>query len=283
MPHWQTSRTLIDLARPQVMGIVNITPDSFSDGGQHATTNAALAHCEALIAQGADILDLGAESTRPGADPLTLEQELERLLPVLRVAVTLGVPVSVDTYKPGVMQAALDTGADIINDVWALRWRDPVHGLTGAQVVSQHPSCGVCLMHMHGNPQTMQISPMEGAIVASVRDFLADASQALVEQGVCKSRIAIDPGIGFGKTVAQNFSLLAQQQTLVVPGVALLAGWSRKSSLGAVTGAAADDRLVASAVAATLAVQNGAHIVRVHDVHATVQALRVLAAAQSEK
>lgn len=283
MPHWQTSRTLIDLARPQVMGIVNITPDSFSDGGQHATTNAALAHCEALIAQGADILDLGAESTRPGADPLTQELELERLLPVLRVAVTLGVPVSVDTYKPGVMQAALDAGADIINDVWALRWRDPVHGLTGAQVVAQHPSCGVCLMHMHGNPQTMQISPMEGAIVACVRDFLADASQALVEQGVSKTRIAVDPGIGFGKTVVQNFSLLAQQQTLLVPGVALLAGWSRKSSLGAVTGAAADDRLVASAVAATLAVQNGAHIVRVHDVHATVQALRVLAAEQLEK
>jgi dihydropteroate synthase len=282
MPHWQTSRTLIDLARPQVMGIVNITPDSFSDGGQHATTNAALAHCEALIAQGVDILDLGAESTRPGAYPLTQDQELERLLPVLRVAVTLGVPVSVDTYKPGVMQAALEVGADIINDVWALRWIDPVHGLTGSQVVSQHPSCGVCLMHMHGNPQTMQISPMEGTIVAPVRDFLSHASQALVEQGVSENRIAVDPGIGFGKTVAQNFSLLAQQKSLVMPGVALLAGWSRKSSLGAVTGAAADDRLVASAVAATLAVQNGAHIVRVHDVHATVQALRVLAAVQME-
>jgi dihydropteroate synthase len=282
MPHWQTSRTLIDLARPQVMGIVNITPDSFSDGGQHATTKEALAHCEALIAQGVDILDLGAESTRPGAYPLTQEQELERLLPVLRVAVTLGVPVSVDTYKPGVMQAALDVGADIINDVWALRWTDPVHGLTGSQVVSRHPSCGVCLMHMHGNPQTMQISPMEGTIVTPVRDFLSRASQALVEQGVSVNRIAVDPGIGFGKTVAQNFSLLAQQQTLVLPGVALLAGWSRKSSLGAVTGAAADDRLVASAVAATLAVQNGAHIVRVHDVHATVQALRVLAAVQME-
>jgi dihydropteroate synthase len=282
MPHWQTSRTLIDLARPQVMGIVNITPDSFSDGGQHATTKEALAHCEALIAQGVDILDLGAESTRPGASPLTQEQELERLLPVLRVAVTLGVPVSVDTYKPGVMQAALDVGADIINDVWALRWTDPVHGLTGSQVVSRHPSCGVCLMHMHGNPQTMQISPMEGTIVTPVRDFLSHASQALVEQGVSVHRIAVDPGIGFGKTVAQNFSLLAQQQTLVLPGVALLAGWSRKSSLGAVTGAAADDRLVASAVAATLAVQNGAHIVRVHDVQATVQALRVLAAVQME-
>ena len=281
MPHWQTSRTRIDLARPQVMGIVNVTPDSFSDGGQHASTRAALAHCEALIAQGADILDLGAESTRPGAQPLSQAQELERLLPVLRAAVTLGVPISVDTYKPGVMQAALDTGADIINDIWALRWADPADGRTGAHVVAQHPRCGVCLMHMHGNPQTMQVSPMEGDIVAPVRDFLAQAAQALVEQGVDAARICIDPGIGFGKTVVQNFSLLARQHELLAPGFALLAGWSRKSSLGAVTGAAADDRVVASAVAATLAVQNGARIVRVHDVQATVQALRVLAATQA--
>jgi dihydropteroate synthase len=281
MPHWQTSRTRIDLARPQVMGIVNVTPDSFSDGGQHASTRAALSHCEALIAQGADILDLGAESTRPGAQALSQAQELERLLPVLRAAVTLGVPISVDTYKPGVMQAALDMGADIINDIWALRWLDPADGRTGAHVVAQHPRCGVCLMHMHGNPQTMQVSPMEGDIVAPVRDFLSQAAQALVAQGVDPARICIDPGIGFGKTVTQNFSLLARQNELLAPGFALLAGWSRKSSLGAVTGAAADDRVVASAVAATLAVQNGARIVRVHDVQATVQALRVLSATQA--
>ena len=281
MPHWQTSRTRIDLSRPQVMGIVNVTPDSFSDGGQHASTRAALAHCEALIAQGADILDLGAESTRPGAQALSQAQELERLLPVLRAAVTLGVPISVDTYKPGVMQAALDMGADIINDIWALRWLDPADGRTGAHVVAQHPRCGVCLMHMHGNPQTMQVSPMEGDIVAPVRDFLSQAAQALVAQGVDPARICIDPGIGFGKTVAQNFSLLARHNELLAPGFALLAGWSRKSSLGAVTGAAADDRVVASAVAATLAVQNGARIVRVHDVQATVQALRVLSATQA--
>ena len=281
MPHWQTSRTRIDLSRAQVMGIVNVTPDSFSDGGQHASTRAALAHCEALIAQGADILDLGAESTRPGAQPLSQAQELERLLPVLRAAVTLGVPISVDTYKPGVMQAALDTGADIINDIWALRWVDPADGRTGAHVVAQHPRCGVCLMHMHGNPQTMQVSPMEGDIVVPVRDFLSQAAQALVAQGVDAARICIDPGIGFGKTVAQNFNLLARQNELLAPGFALLAGWSRKSSLGAVTGAAADDRVVASAVAATLAVQNGARIVRVHDVQATVQALRVLSATQA--
>ena len=281
MPHWQTSRTRIDLSRAQVMGIVNVTPDSFSDGGQHASTRAALAHCEALIAQGADILDLGAESTRPGAQALSQAQELERLLPVLRAAVTLGVPISVDTYKPGVMQAALDMGADIINDIWSLRWVDSADGRTGAHVVAQHPRCGVCLMHMHGNPQTMQVSPMEGDIVAPVRDFLSQAAQALVAQGVDPARICIDPGIGFGKTVDQNFSLLARQNELLAPGFALLAGWSRKSSLGAVTGAAADDRVVASAVAATLAVQNGARIVRVHDVQATVQALRVLSATQA--
>jgi dihydropteroate synthase len=281
MPHWQTSRTRIDLSRAQVMGIVNVTPDSFSDGGQHASTRAALAHCEALIAQGADILDLGAESTRPGAQALSQAHELERLLPVLRAAVTLGVPISVDTYKPGVMQAALDMGADIINDIWSLRWVDSADGRTGAHVVAQHPRCGVCLMHMHGNPQTMQVSPMEGDIVAPVRDFLSQAAQALVAQGVDPARICIDPGIGFGKTVDQNFSLLARQNELLAPGFALLAGWSRKSSLGAVTGAAADDRVVASAVAATLAVQNGARIVRVHDVQATVQALRVLSATQA--
>jgi len=281
MPHWQTSRYRIDLARPQVMGIVNITPDSFSDGGTYANTQAALAHCEALIKAGADILDLGAESTRPGAQPLQQAQELDRLLPVLRAAVTLGVPISVDTYKPDVMQAALDVGADIINDIWALRWVSSENELSGRNVVSAHPSCGVCLMHMHGNPQTMQLSPMEGDIVAPVRDFLLQAAQALLDQGVDKARICIDPGIGFGKTVEQNFSLLAQQVALADTGFALLAGWSRKSSLGAVTGAAPGDRLVSSAVAAVLTVQNGARIVRVHDVQATVQAVCVLSAMQA--
>ena len=283
MPHWQTSRYRIDLSRPQVMGIVNITPDSFSDGGQHASTRSALVHCESLIKEGADILDLGAESTRPGARPLSQADELERLLPVLREAVSLGVPVSVDTYKPGVMQAALELGADIINDIWALRWVDRAQGLLAREIVAQHPHCGVCLMHMHGDPQTMQLSPMAGNVVEPVRDFLLQAANALVALGVGKARICIDPGIGFGKTVKQNFSLLARQEVLLETGFALLAGWSRKSSLGAVTGAAADDRVVASAVAAALAVQNGAHIVRVHDVRATVQALRVLAATRAEQ
>lgn len=281
MPHWQTSRYRIALARPMVMGIVNITPDSFSDGGQHANTRSALVHCETLINEGADILDLGAESTRPGAQPLSQADELARLLPVLRGAVTLGVPISVDTYKPAVMQAALDLGADIINDIWALRWADPTRPYSASQVVARHPACGVCLMHMHGDPQTMQVSPMVGDIVEPVREFLSHAADALMTLGVGKERICVDPGIGFGKTVEQNFSLLARQAALLESGFALLAGWSRKSSLGAVTGAAADDRVVASAVAAALAVQNGALVVRVHDVRATMQALGVLRATQA--
>ena len=281
MPHWQTSRYRIDLARPKVMGIVNITPDSFFDGGQHATTRLALAHCEALMKEGADILDLGAESTRPGARPLSQDDELARLLPVLREAVTLGVPISVDSYKPGVMQAALDLGADIINDIWALRWVDHAGAGLAFQTVAQHPTCGVCLMHMHGDPQTMQVSPMVGDIVDPVRDFLSQSANALMALGVDKERICLDTGIGFGKTVEQNFSLLAHQATLLELGFALLAGWSRKSSLGVVTGASADDRVVASAVAAALAAQNGAHVLRVHDVRATVQALSVLQATQA--
>lgn len=270
---WQTSRFNIDLARPQVMGIVNVTPDSFSDGGQHASTAAALAHCERLLRDGADILDIGGESTRPGAVPLPLDEELARLLPVVRGAVQLGVPVSVDSYKPVVMQAVLDLGADIVNDIWALRQPG------AAAVVAGHPGCGVCLMHMHGEPRTMQLQTMTGDVVPQVRDFLVTAATALQAQGVSAGRIVMDPGIGFGKSVAQNFALLARQEELVAAGYPLLAGWSRKSSLAAVAAVPAmADRMVPSVAAALLAVQRGACVVRVHDVRETVQALRVLAA-----
>ncbi len=283
---WQTTRYAIDLSRPQVMGIVNITPDSFSDGGRHASARAALLHCEQLLKDGADILDLGGESTRPGAVQVPRDEELARLLPVLREAVTLGVPLSIDTYKPRVMQAALDLGADIVNDIWALRWSDAADPLDGRQVVAEHPSCGVCLMHMHGEPRTMQVSPMEGDVVPAVLTFLQEAAQALQSRGVARERIVLDPGIGFGKTVAQNFSLLARQGELLVAGYPLLAGWSRKSSLGAVAGpragsmvpAGQHERLAPSVAAALLAVERGAAIVRVHDVRETVQALQVLAA-----
>jgi dihydropteroate synthase len=287
--YWQTSRFMIDLARPKVMGIVNVTPDSFSDGGLHARHDAARAHCDRLLQQGADILDIGGESTRPGAQALSLDEELARVLPVLRHAVSLGVPVSVDTYKPQVMQAALDCGVDIINDVWALRWRDAVHGETGESVVAAHGSCGVCLMHMHREPQTMQLAPMEGDVVPQVLSFLELLAQHLCRLGVDKARICIDPGIGFGKTVQQNFALLARQSELLAPGFPVLAGWSRKSSLAAITQTSlaavatldVHDRMVPSVAAALLAVQRGAHIVRVHDVKETVQALKVLAAVQA--
>ena len=267
---WQTSRFSIDLARPRVMGIVNVTPDSFSDGGQHASTQAALSHCEQLIRDGADILDIGGESTRPGSPVVPLEAELDRVLPVVREAVRLGVPVSVDTYKPEVMRAVLELGADIINDIWALRQGDAL------QVVAHHPACGVCLMHMHRDPQTMQVAPMTGDVLPAVADFLRDRAEALRTQGVAPQRITLDPGIGFGKTVEQNFALLARQTSLLSLGYPLLAGWSRKSSLGAVTGRElAVERVSASVAAALLAVERGARVVRVHDVRETVDALRV--------
>jgi dihydropteroate synthase len=283
---WQTSRFRIDLSRPQVMGIVNITPDSFSDGGSHPDTRSALAHCEQLLKEGADILDLGGESTRPGAVQVPPEQELARVLPVLREAVKLGVPVSVDTYKPQVMQACLDLGVDIVNDIWALRWQDAGHPLDGREVVARHPKCGVCLMHMHGEPRTMQVQPMEGDVLPAVQAFLQRVAQDLCDRGVARERIVLDPGIGFGKTVAQNFSLLARQGELLAAGYPLLAGWSRKSSLGAVASpppgspvpAGQHERMAPSIAAALLAVERGAAIVRVHDVRETVQALKVLAA-----
>lgn len=270
---WQTSRFSIDLTRPRVMGIVNVTPDSFSDGGRHDSTPAALHHCEQLLRDGADILDIGGESTRPGSPPVPLEQELERVVPLVRDAVSLGVPISVDTYKPEVMRAVLDLGADIVNDIWALRQPG------AAGVVASHPQCGVCLMHMHRDPQTMQAAPMEGNVVPQVLSFLERLALDAQALGVKKHRIVLDPGIGFGKTVEQNFALLTHQAALLTAGYPLLAGWSRKSSLGAVTGLAVEQRMVPSVVAAVLAVERGASVVRVHDVRDTVAALAVLRAA----
>ena len=268
------------------MGIVNATPDSFSDGGSYFNAGSGLSsvfeHCERLLREGADMLDIGGESSRPGALPLALDEELARVVPVVRHAVELGVPVSVDTYKPQVMQAVLDLGADIINDIWALRQ-------PGArQVIAAHPSCGVCLMHMHKEPLTMQRSPLQGDVVSEVINFLSEQAGALTIMGVDAGRLVLDPGIGFGKTVEQNFSLLARQHELLACGYPLLAGWSRKSSLAAVGSALLDgfdhmdtaDRMVPSVAAALLAVERGARIVRVHDVRQTVQALKVWCAAR---
>ncbi len=273
---WQTSRFDIDLQRPRVMGIVNVTPDSFSEGGRYSSASEALAHAEQLLREGADILDIGGESTRPGASAVSLDEELARVLPVVKGALAWGVPISVDTYKPEVMRAALDAGADIINDVWALRQAGALN------VVAAHPSCGVCLMHMHREPQTMQTEPMVGAVVPQVAGFLQARVQAVLVSGVASERIVLDPGIGFGKTVEQNFALLAHQDALARLGWPLLAGWSRKSSLGAVTGqAVAADRLAASVAAAVLALERGARVLRVHDVAATVQAVAVWCAVQA--
>ena len=297
--NWQTSRFSIDLAKPQVMGIVNITPDSFSDGGRHASTAAALKHCEKLLRDGADILDIGGESSRPGALAVPLAEELARVVPLVTEAVKLGVPISVDTYKPQVMQAVLDLGADIINDIFALQWpgdgegegegegradaNDARPATPAMQVVAQHPACGVCLMHMHGNPQTMKTNRMEGDVVAQILAFWPPLVAGLAAAGVSLSRIVLDPGVGFGKTVPQNFELLRRQAELLTAGLPLLVGWSRKASLAAATSTSlatlatldTRDRLVPSMAAALLAVDRGASIVRVHDVRETVQALKV--------
>lgn len=268
---WQTSRFEISLDAPRVMGIVNVTPDSFSDGGRGVRE--ALAHAETLLGEGAHILDVGGESSRPGAGPVGLEEELARVLPVLRELLKLGVPVSVDTYKTEVMRAALDLGADIINDIAALR-------STGAVgVVAAHPRCGVCLMHMRGEPRSMQQDTGYADVVGEVREFLAGRCDLLRAAGVSASRIVLDPGIGFGKGVTDNFALLAGQRALTALGHPVLAGWSRKSSIGAVTGRSVAQRMVGSVAAALAAVQYGARVIRVHDVAATVDALAVWHAA----
>jgi dihydropteroate synthase len=266
---WRTSRFDIDLGRPRVMGIVNNTPDSFSDGGRHGDAHGAIAHCERLLRDGADILDIGGESSRPGSDPVPADEELRRALPVLRAAVTLGVPISIDTYKTEVMRAALDLGADIVNDINALRSEGAV------DLVAAHGRCGVCLMHMLGEPKSMQADPQYTDVAADVRDFLGARAQALLTRGVAPQRITLDPGIGFGKTTAHNFALLPGQRTLLALGYPVLAGWSRKSSLGKVTGRDVGQRDAASLAAALAAVHYGARILRVHDVAGAVDALKV--------
>lgn len=277
---WQTSRFVIDLSQPKVMGIVNITPDSFSDGGQFESNSQALQHAENLLQQGADILDIGGESSRPGSQSLSLEEELSRVLPFVREAVKWQVPLSIDTYKPQVMKAALDLGADIINDIWAMRQ-------AGAwEVMAQFPDCGICLMHMHRDPLTMQTAPMTGNVVQSVKDFLAQQLSTAFHLGVQKERIVIDPGVGFGKTPDQNLAMLMHQAEFMLLGQPLLAGWSRKSTLGKMVAPKGQepvpsDRLGASLSAALLAVQKGAAIVRVHDVKETVQALKIWQAVQA--
>jgi dihydropteroate synthase len=271
---WQTSRFQLDLTHPKVMGIVNVTPDSFSDGGRFDAPTSGMAHCEKLVADGADILDLGAESSRPGAPSLSAEEEWARLHPVLKGALSLGVPVSVDTCKAEVMMRALDMGADIINDIRALT----APGALGA--VAAHPSCGVCLMHMKGEPGTMQQHVHYKDVIEEVCAFLSARVQAVKAAGIASFRITLDPGVGFGKTPEHNLMLLARQQEFKALGLPLLLGWSRKSTLGAITGRPVGERLAGSLAAALGCVAHGASIVRVHDVAETVDALKVWRAAQ---
>lgn len=270
LQHWQAGRFRLALAEPLVMGIVNVTPDSFSDGGLAYSAGAALQRCEQLVAEGAQLLDIGGESTRPGAPPVSAAEELQRVLPVVRAAVTLGVPVSVDTSKAEVMHAALQAGADIINDVKALR--EP-----GAlQVCAAHPNAGLCLMHMVGEPGTMQQLAVYDDVTQQVLDFLAAQLQRVLQAGVAAERVVLDPGYGFGKTLDQNCQLLAEQHRLLELGRPLLVGLSRKSMLGVLTGGKpADQRQAASVAAALAAAENGARVLRVHDVAATVDALKV--------
>jgi dihydropteroate synthase len=261
-------RFRLSLDRPRVMGIVNVTPDSFSDGGNFLDPKAAVAHARRLIDEGADILDIGAESTRPGAQPVSVEEELARLLPVVDALSDAPVPVSVDTMKPEVMRAALQHGAAMINDIAAL-------AVPGALEVVAASDCGVCLMHMQGEPRTMQTEPHYDDVVREVKDFLAARVAACERAGIARNRIAIDPGFGFGKTVEHNLDLLRGLLELAKLGLPVLAGWSRKSSLGKITGRDSQNRLAGSLAAALLALQRGARILRVHDVAETRDVIAV--------
>ena len=264
-------RTL-DLQRPVVMGVLNLTPDSFSDGGRCVEPDQALARALALAAEGAAIIDLGGESTRPGADPVTAEEERSRVLPVLeRLRPRTHAILSVDTSKPELMRAAAAAGADLINDVYALR-------APGALEAAAESSCAVCLMHMQGEPRTMQRAPQYTDVVAEVHAFLRERVGACRAAGIADERLVLDPGFGFGKTLEHNLTLLRHLEELRIDGLPILAGLSRKSMIGTITGKLSRERVHGSVAAALIAAQNGARILRVHDVAATVDALKVLAA-----
>lgn len=255
-----------DLSRPLVMGIVNVTPDSFSDGGRGRPDS--IAHAMKLLEEGADILDIGGESTRPGAEPVGVQEELDRVMPILEVVCGAGVPVSIDTYKPEVMEAALKAGASLVNDVNALQ-------TPGALEVVVASDAAVCLMHKQGTFLSMQSQPSYVDVVAEVMAFLAGRLQVVLQAGVDSSRVLIDPGFGFGKTLAHNVALLRELHRFNELAVPVVAGISRKSMIGALTGRDTGQRVFGSIAAALLAVDQGARIVRVHDVAATVDALRI--------
>ncbi len=273
--HLSCGKFKLDLSRPLVMGILNVTPDSFSDGDLHMRRDVALRHAQQLIQEGADLLDIGGESTRPSAPPVSVQQELDRVMPVIEGLRGMPVPLSVDTSKPEVMRAALAAGVSMVNDINALQQPD-------ALVVVAGSDAAVCLMHKQGTPQTMQQQPHYQDVVAEVLTFLRARLEAAQAAGIARERIVIDPGFGFGKTLAHNLDLLRHLDAFSALGVPVLAGLSRKSMLGAITGQDVEHRIHASVAAALLAVQRGARIVRVHDVRATVDALKVWQAVNEE-
>lgn len=272
----QCGKFRLSLDRPLIMGVVNITPDSFSDGGRYALTEQAVAHAVTLIREGADILDIGGESTRPGALPVTLDEERRRVLPVVERLADCGVPLSVDTQKPELMREAIAAGASMINDINALTVPGALEAVAGTPAA-------VCMMHKQGDPQTMQQAPHYGDVVREVRDYLVARIDAAERAGIGRERLVIDPGFGFGKTLEHNLALLRELAQIAALGVPVLAGLSRKSMLGKITGHEAGERVFASIAAAVIAVENGARIVRVHDVAATHDALAVWAAVNASQ
>jgi len=262
----------LDLSRPHVMGIVNVTPDSFSDGGKHNSTEQAVEHALRLVEEGADMLDIGGESTRPGATPVSVQEELRRVIPVVeQLALRAGVPISIDTYKPEVMQVAIEAGADIVNDIYALQQ-------PGTLEVVSNSRAGVCLMHMQGTPQTMQLDPQYTDVVAEVKNFLLARMSAAMDAGIMKARIVLDPGFGFGKRTEHNIALLQALPAISASVGPVLVGLSRKSVLGHLTGGNVDTRLHASIAASVISAMKGAKIIRVHDVKATADALKIVTA-----
>ena len=271
LPHvrfWKTTRFHLSLAHPLVMGIVNVTADSFSSQQDHFSTAGVIAHAQQLLHEGADILDVGGESTRPGAQALTHQQEWLRIAPVLQELLRWNKPISLDTYHPESMQKALDWGVDIINDVWALRQPNALQTVASFE-------CGICMMHMHAEPSTMQLNPMQEDVLGALEVFFQAQLQSTDAVGINRERMVLDPGIGFGKKVSQNFQILKYQQHLLQFDLPLMVGWSRKSSLGHITGLEVSQRLAPSIAAAVLAMERGASILRVHDVAQTVAARAV--------
>ncbi|WP_353433299.1 dihydropteroate synthase [Polynucleobacter sp. MWH-UH23A] len=269
---WRCGRFVFDFSkrkRPIVMGILNATPDSFSDGGKFRSAKDAIDMAKRMIAAGVDLIDIGGESTRPGAEPVLLQEELDRVLPVIEGLIDCGVPLSIDTYKAETMRQALGAGVDCVNDIWALRQEGAI------DAVLESPNCGIVLMHMQRDPLTMQFNPEYQNVLAEVMQFLEERANLLISKGVDFNRIALDPGFGFGKSLEHNIEMLAKFDFFLEAGYPVLAGISRKSMLGKITGKEADQRLAPSISAAIMAADRGAKIIRVHDVPETIDALKL--------